>query len=42
MLKVYLIDAGGSVREIYTPAFLHQGVLLNDIKTLMMERSPRP
>ncbi|MES2759342.1 MAG: SCO family protein [Pseudomonadota bacterium] len=37
MLKVYLIDAGGSVREIYTPAFLHQGVLLNDIKTLLME-----
>jgi protein SCO1/2 len=41
MLKVYLIDTGGSVREIYTPAFLHQGVLLNDIKTLLMERPPR-
>ncbi|WP_426177917.1 SCO family protein [Massilia sp. TWR1-2-2] len=40
MLKVYLIDAGGSVREIYTPAFLHQGVLLNDIKTVLMERNP--
>jgi protein SCO1/2 len=39
MLKVYLIDAGGSVREIYTPAFLQQGVLLNDIKTLVMERN---
>jgi protein SCO1/2 len=39
MLKVYLIDTGGGVREIYTPAFLHQGVLLNDIKTLVMERS---
>jgi protein SCO1/2 len=39
MLKVYLIDVGGSVREIYTPAFLHQGVLLNDIKTLLMERN---
>jgi protein SCO1/2 len=38
MLKVYLIDAGGNVREIYTPAFLHQAVLLNDIKTLLMER----
>lgn len=38
MLKVYLIDAGGSVREIYSPSFLHQAVLLNDIKTLLMER----
>jgi protein SCO1/2 len=38
MLKVYLIDAGGSVREIYSPSFLHQEVLLNDIKTLLMER----
>jgi protein SCO1/2 len=39
MLKVYLIDAGGSVREIYTPAFLQRGMLLNDIKTLVMERN---
>jgi protein SCO1/2 len=38
MLKVYLIDAGGSVREIYSTSFLHQPVLLNDIKTLLMER----
>lgn len=38
MLKVYLIDAGGNVREIYSPSFLHQAVLLNDIKTLLMER----
>lgn len=41
MLKVYLIDAGGSVREIYSPSFLHQAVLFNDIKTLLMER-PAP
>jgi protein SCO1/2 len=38
LLKVYLIDAGGSVREIYSTAFLHPAVLLNDIKTLLMER----
>jgi protein SCO1/2 len=38
MLKVYLIDAGGSVREIYSTSFLHQAVILNDIKTLLMER----
>lgn len=41
MLKVYLIDAGGSVREIYSPAFLHQAVMLNDIKTLLLERPAR-
>jgi protein SCO1/2 len=38
MLKVYLIDPSGSVREIYSPSFLHHAVLLNDIKTLLMER----
>ena len=38
MLKVYLLDAGGSVREIYTTSFLHQQVLLNDIKTLLRKR----
>lgn len=41
MLKVYLLDASGSVREIYTTAFLHPAVLLNDIKTLLIERAPR-
>ncbi|SHH51526.1 cytochrome c peroxidase/protein SCO1/2 [Massilia sp. CF038] len=38
MLKVYLIDAAGSVREIYSPAFLHPTMLLGDIKTLLLER----
>ena len=38
MLKVYLLDAGGSVREIYSTSFLHQQVMLNDIKTLLLER----
>jgi len=38
MLKVYLIDAGGSVREIYSTSFLHPTILLNDIKTLLMEK----
>jgi protein SCO1 len=37
MLKVYLIDAQGSVREIYSTSFLHPAVLLNDIKTLLLE-----
>lgn len=39
MLKVFLLDARGQVREIYSAAFLHPQVLLNDIKTLALEAS---
>lgn len=43
MLKVYLIDRTGSVREIYSTSFLHPTMLLGDIKTLLRERrAPRP
>lgn len=38
LLKVYLIDADGKVREIYSTSFLHPAVLLGDIKTLLIER----
>lgn len=38
MLKVYLIDASGGVREIYSTAFLHPAILLADIRTLLLER----
>lgn len=38
MLKVYLIDSTGSVREIYSTSFLHPAMLLGDIKTLLLER----
>lgn len=38
LLKVYLIDAGGKVREIYSTSFLHPAILLNDIKTLLIEQ----
>jgi protein SCO1 len=37
MLKVFLIDASGTVREIYTLAYLQPEVMLNDIRTLAME-----
>jgi cytochrome oxidase Cu insertion factor (SCO1/SenC/PrrC family) len=37
MLKMFLIDAGGEVREIYTLAFLQPDVMFNDMKTLAME-----
>lgn len=38
MLKVFLIDARGQVREIYSPAFLQHDMMFNDIKTLLMEQ----
>jgi len=38
MLKMFLIDPDGVVREIYSLAFLQQPVMLNDIKTLALER----
>jgi hypothetical protein len=37
MLKVFLIDARGKVREIYTLAYLQPEVMLNDIRTLALE-----
>jgi protein SCO1/2 len=37
MLKVFLIDAKGQVREIYSTSFLQPNVLMNDIKSLLME-----
>ncbi|XSG83258.1 MAG: SCO family protein [Methyloligella sp. ZOD6] len=37
MIKVYLIDEESWVREIYSSAFLDPKVVVNDIKTLLME-----
>jgi protein SCO1/2 len=37
MLKLFLIDSSGVVREIYSLAFLHPEVMLNDIQTLLIE-----
>jgi hypothetical protein len=37
MLKAFLIDAHGEVREIYTLAFLQPQVMFNDIETLAIE-----
>jgi protein SCO1 len=41
MLKVFLLDANGRVREIYTTAFLLPDVLFNDIQTLVLEHQRR-
>jgi protein SCO1/2 len=38
MLKVFLIDHRGRVREIYSLAYLQPQVMLNDIRTLYLER----
>ncbi len=39
VLKVFLIDPEGLVREIYSSTFLHPQTVLNDVETLLMERS---
>jgi protein SCO1 len=41
VLKVFLIDTAGSVREIYTTSYLQPQVVLNDIKTLLLEQGVR-
>ncbi len=40
MLKVFLLDTGAQVREIYSAAFLHPEVILNDLRTLALEAVP--
>jgi protein SCO1 len=37
VLKVFLIDRSGYVREIYTSTFLHPQTVMGDIQTLLME-----
>jgi cytochrome oxidase Cu insertion factor (SCO1/SenC/PrrC family) len=38
VLKVYLIDQEGYVREIYSTAYLSKNMILNDIETLMLTK----
>ena len=42
MLKVFLIDPHGTVREIYSLAFLQPDVMFNDLQTLAMESARAP
>lgn len=47
LLKVFLLDRRGQVREIYSAAYLHPEVIVNDLKTLALETAgpaaaPRP
>jgi hypothetical protein len=39
VLKVFLVDRRGWVREIYTTSFLQPQMVLNDIETLLGEGS---
>lgn len=41
VLKVFLIDRAGFVREIYTSTFLHPQTVLNDIETLLIEEGAK-
>ncbi len=42
VLKIFLIDTAGEIREIYSSSFLVPQVVLNDIETLLLEEAPRP
>jgi cytochrome oxidase Cu insertion factor (SCO1/SenC/PrrC family) len=42
VLKVYLLDRNGTVREIYSTSFLHPAVLVNDIRSLVLESERGP
>ena len=37
LLKIYLLDTHGDVREIYSPAFLQPAAMLGDVRTLIAE-----
>ncbi len=39
ILRVFLIDPQGNIRNIYSVSFLHADTLINDIKTLLIEQS---
>ena len=41
VLKVFLIDRAGDIREIYTSTFLYPRLVLNDIETLLIEEGPK-
>ena len=39
VLKVFLVDARGAVRNVYSSGLLDASLMLADIQTLMLERS---
>lgn len=41
MLKVFLIDRAGRVREVYSTAYMDPQLIFNDVKTLALEAARR-
>ena len=41
ILRVYLIDSRKRIRNIYSVSFLHQDILINDIKTILSQGENR-
>lgn len=39
VLKVFLIDLEGRVRNVYSTSYLYKGLIVNDIKTLILEKA---
>ena len=37
ILRVFLIDPEGSIRNIYSASFLHADTLINDVKTVLLD-----
>jgi len=42
VLKVFLVDGDGRIRNIYSTGFLVPDVVVNDIKTVLLENGRRP
>jgi len=42
VLKVFLLDERHRVRNVYSTGFLHPQLILNDVRTLLLERDRRP
>ncbi len=42
LLRVFLIDSEGSIRNIYSSEFLDPRLLLNDVRSLQMNPVPKP
>ena len=41
VLKSFLIDKEGYIRNIYSVSYLHPNIVLNDIKTILQKNSPQ-
>ena len=42
ILRVFLVDPDFNIRNIYSVGFLHKSLLINDVKTLMLDANSKP